>query len=78
MQHALTLHFDHHLLGAAVAELLLDLADLDGLVQAEGGTHAKLGFGVITHLVEPNAFTRCQRQPPPACCLLFLLSFPVV
>jgi hypothetical protein len=49
MQHARAFHFHDHLFGAAVAELLLHLADLDRLVEAEGGTHAKLGFVVVTH-----------------------------
>ena len=58
MQHARALDLDYHLLGAAVREALLDLADLDRLVEAEGGTHAEFGFVIVAHQVAPNAFRR--------------------
>jgi hypothetical protein len=49
MQNARALDLDHHLFGAAMAEALLDLADFDRLVEAEGGTHAEFGFVVVAH-----------------------------
>ena len=50
VENARTLDLDHHRLRPAVAEALLDLADLDRLVEAERGAHAELGFVVVAHL----------------------------
>ena len=44
------LDLDDDRLRPAVREALLDLADLDRLVETEGGAHAELGFGVVAHL----------------------------
>ncbi len=49
MEDARALDLDHDRLRPAVAEALLDLADLDRLVEAERGAHAELGFVVVAH-----------------------------